>query len=148
MKEEWPQEILDSQLCPTIVHDLNDQVLFRGLSVRMGANFGMPSFSERDPMTHRTDYHGVAVIVAARLQALAKGGQTLISDAFYRQLQLEQDVSWGDYGFVEVGELHSRALSLLNTLAWSTPWNWLIDIHCTVINKGGGCCLKHVNASS
>ena len=35
LKEEWPQEILDSQLCPTIVHDMEDRVLFRGLSVRM-----------------------------------------------------------------------------------------------------------------
>ena len=61
-------------------------------------------------MTHRTDYHGIAVIIAARLQAWAKGGQTLISDAFYRQLQLEQDVNWPDYSFVEMGGLQLKGL--------------------------------------
>lgn len=106
---EWPQEISDSQLCPTIVNDTNEQTLFRGLSVRIGANFGRPSFSERDPMTHRTDYHGVAVIVAARLEGLAKGGQSLISDAFFRQLQLEE-VELSDYNFVEVGGLQLKGL--------------------------------------
>lgn len=87
LEAEWPQEILDSAgLGPVFDAADPSKMLFRGLSVRMGAHFGTPFCREKDPTSNRYDYLGPAVIAASRLEGHARGGQILISDAFYRKI--------------------------------------------------------------
>lgn len=59
LREDWPQEILDSDEGKEIRTPQGD-VLYRGLSVRMGIHFGSP-VCEADPITRRMDYLGAMV---------------------------------------------------------------------------------------
>lgn len=56
LREDWPQEILDSDEGREIL-DTRGEVLYRGLSVRMGIHWGAP-VCEADPITRRMDYFG------------------------------------------------------------------------------------------
>jgi adenylate cyclase len=56
LREDWPQEILDSDEGREIL-DSRGEVLYRGLSVRMGIHWGAP-VCEADPITRRMDYFG------------------------------------------------------------------------------------------
>lgn len=60
--------------------------MFRGLRVRMGVHLGSPRVTI-DPATDRGTYAGPAVDGAARITALAHGGQILLSKAALRQVQ-------------------------------------------------------------
>ncbi|GAA5867065.1 hypothetical protein JCM8547_008429 [Rhodosporidiobolus lusitaniae] len=73
LREDWPQEILDSEEGKEIP-DSRGEVLYRGLSVRMGIHWGAP-VCEADPITRRMDYFGPIVNRAARISAVAEGGQ-------------------------------------------------------------------------
>ncbi|KAM0789498.1 hypothetical protein ACM66B_000317 [Microbotryomycetes sp. NB124-2] len=73
LREDWPQEILDSEEGKEIV-DSRGQVIYRGLSVRMGIHWGQP-VCEADPITRRMDYFGPMVNRSARIAAVAEGGQ-------------------------------------------------------------------------
>ncbi|GAA5935233.1 uncharacterized protein JCM15063_000976 [Sporobolomyces koalae] len=72
LREDWPQEILDSDEGREIL-DSRGEVLYRGLSVRMGIHWGAP-VCEADPITRRMDYFGPIVNRAARISAVAEGG--------------------------------------------------------------------------
>lgn len=50
----------------------------------MGVHVGTPKII-RDPMTRRVEYIGPVVNAAARITALAHGGQVVISEAAYRK---------------------------------------------------------------
>lgn len=56
LREDWPQEILDSDEGREIL-DSRGEILYRGLSVRMGIHWGAP-VCEADPITRRMDYFG------------------------------------------------------------------------------------------
>ena len=73
LREEWPQEILDSQEGKEVLSSTGE-VLYRGLSVRMGIHWGSP-VCEADPITRRMDYFGPMVNRSARIGAVAEGGQ-------------------------------------------------------------------------
>ncbi|GAA6009282.1 hypothetical protein JCM10207_004334 [Rhodosporidiobolus poonsookiae] len=73
LREDWPQEILDSEEGKEIL-DSRGEILYRGLSVRMGIHWGAP-VCEADPITRRMDYFGPIVNRAARISAVAEGGQ-------------------------------------------------------------------------
>lgn len=73
LREDWPQEILDSEEGKEIVNS-RGELLYRGLSVRMGMHWGAP-VCEADPITRRMDYFGPMVNRSARISAVAEGGQ-------------------------------------------------------------------------
>lgn len=77
LREEWPQEILESEDGKEVV-DLEGNVIYRGLSVRMGIHWGWP-VCENDPVTRRMDYFGPMVNRAARISGAADGGQIMAS---------------------------------------------------------------------
>jgi len=77
LREDWPQEILDSEEGKEIV-DSRGEVIYRGLAVRMGMHWGAP-VCEADPITRRMDYFGPIVNRAARVSAVAEGGQVTAS---------------------------------------------------------------------
>ncbi|KAJ5329816.1 Ras-association [Penicillium brevicompactum] len=80
LEAEWPTEILDQPQCRTVV-DMDNNVIFRGLSVRMGGHWGEP-VCEKDPVTNRMDYFGPMVNRASRISAVADGGQIFVSSDF------------------------------------------------------------------
>ncbi|KAF2426187.1 hypothetical protein EJ08DRAFT_593925 [Tothia fuscella] len=81
----WPQEILSSvngqEVC-----DPDGNVIFRGLSVRMGIHWGTP-VCEVDPVTKRMDYFGPMVNRASRISSVADGGQITVSSDFIAEIQ-------------------------------------------------------------
>lgn len=86
LQVEWPPAILELPDCREIVDSQNNQqVLYRGLSVRMGMNYGEP-LCERDPMTGRMDYFGPMVNKSARVSGEAKYGEICISSDVLSEL--------------------------------------------------------------
>lgn len=81
----WPQEILNS-ISGQELKDADGNVLFRGLSVRMGIHVGQP-VCEVDPVTRRMDYFGPMVNRSARISGVADGGQITVSSDFIAEIQ-------------------------------------------------------------
>ncbi|KAI0644684.1 hypothetical protein C8Q79DRAFT_1001946 [Trametes meyenii] len=76
LKLPWPLEILECEDGKEIVD--KEIVIARGLSLRMGIHCGQP-VCEPDPVTGRMDYFGPMVNRAARVNAVAAGGQIMCS---------------------------------------------------------------------
>ena len=73
----WPLELLECEDGKEI-RDQVGRVIARGLSLRMGIHCGQP-VCEPDPVTGRMDYFGPMVNRAARVNAVAAGGQIMCS---------------------------------------------------------------------
>ncbi|KAK6544148.1 cysteinyl-tRNA synthetase [Orbilia ellipsospora] len=87
--EAWPLEILRSQQCAEVWASDEEgakNLMYRGLSVRMGIHFGQP-VCERDPITKRMDYFGPMVNRAARISGVADGGQITVSMDYLTELR-------------------------------------------------------------
>ena len=84
LEAEWPAELLSFADACEIEGD-RQEILFRGLRVRMGAHLGRPDCQE-DPTTGRMDYFGRMVNRAARVSGAAHGGQILVSGSLWREL--------------------------------------------------------------
>lgn len=81
----WPQEMLNSVSCQPLF-DKDNNLIFKGLSVRMGTHWGEP-LCEVDPITRRMDYYGPIVNKASRVSACADGGQITVSSDFISEIQ-------------------------------------------------------------
>ncbi|KAL2441188.1 Adenylate cyclase [Exophiala dermatitidis] len=81
----WPTEILETVHCQEKL-DADRNVIYRGLSVRMGLHWGRP-VCEQDPITRRMDYFGPMVNKASRVSAVADGGQISVSSDFINEIQ-------------------------------------------------------------
>ena len=80
----WPREILNSSHCQEVL-DSDQNIIYRGLSVRMGIHWGSP-VCEPDPVTRRMDYFGPVINRAARINAVADGGQIAVSTDFIGEI--------------------------------------------------------------
>lgn len=78
LENDWPREILDSPVASP-VYSADGQLLYRGLAIRMGIHYGIAD-DEEDKVARRMDYHGIHMIIAARVSALADGGQIHITE--------------------------------------------------------------------
>ncbi|KAI8922369.1 hypothetical protein DFJ77DRAFT_417060, partial [Powellomyces hirtus] len=87
---DWPSEILG-------MAD-GRELIFKGLSVRMGIHFGNP-LCEVDPITSRMDYYGPMVNRAARVTGASQGGQILISSDAMKELK--KTLGWWNEESVE-----------------------------------------------
>ena len=85
LEVEWPSEILNS-VHGGEMQDADGNIIFRGLSVRMGIHWGRP-VCEIDPVTKRMDYFGPMVNRAARIEGVADGGQICVSSDFIQEVQ-------------------------------------------------------------
>ncbi|KAJ8122481.1 hypothetical protein ONZ43_g1336 [Nemania bipapillata] len=85
LQVDWPSEVLNSVSCQEIC-DKDNNVIFKGLSVRMGIHYGEP-VAEIDPVTRRMDYFGPMVNKASRISAVADGGQIAVSADFISEIQ-------------------------------------------------------------
>ncbi|KAI9760628.1 MAG: cysteinyl-tRNA synthetase [Geoglossum simile] len=84
LEAPWPSEVLQS-VHGEEVQDSDGNVIFRGLSVRMGAHWGAP-VCEPDPITGRMDYFGPIVNRASRISSVADGGQITVSFDFLAEI--------------------------------------------------------------
>ncbi|KAL7750757.1 cysteinyl-tRNA synthetase [Sorochytrium milnesiophthora] len=84
LTQDWPRDILQatdaSEVC-----DGDDQVIFRGIRVRMGVHWGRP-VCEADPVTGRMDYFGPMVNRSARICSAADGGEIALSSDVQAEL--------------------------------------------------------------
>ncbi|KAI1176825.1 protein phosphatase 2C [Nemania sp. FL0916] len=85
LEVNWPSEVLNSVSCQEIC-DKDNNLIFKGLSVRMGIHCGEP-VAEVDPVTRRMDYFGPMVNKASRISAVADGGQIAVSTDFISEIQ-------------------------------------------------------------
>ncbi|KAI9651092.1 hypothetical protein NHQ30_001129 [Ciborinia camelliae] len=85
LEVNWPAEVITSNMGHEI-YDTNQNLIFKGLSVRMGAHWGRP-VCENDPVTRRMDYFGPMVNRTARISAVADGGQITVSADFISEIQ-------------------------------------------------------------
>lgn len=85
LEVQWPSEILNHQVGKE-VYDNDNNLIFRGLSVRMGIHFGTP-VCENDPVTRRMDYFGPMVNKTSRISSTADGGQITVSADFISEIQ-------------------------------------------------------------
>ncbi|OAX78693.1 hypothetical protein ACJ72_06997 [Emergomyces africanus] len=102
LEAEWPTEILESRACRP-QYDSDDNLIYRGLSVRMGVHWGTP-VCEKDPVTGRMDYFGPMVNRASRISAVADGGQIFVSADFVAEIQRNLE-TFADYD--RVGSIDS-----------------------------------------
>ncbi|KAI9046149.1 adenylate cyclase acyA [Aspergillus affinis] len=111
LEAEWPTEILEQPQCQT-QYDMDDNIIFRGLSVRMGIHWGEP-VCEKDPVTNRMDYFGPMVNRASRISAEADGGQIFVSSDFMSDIQRNLEVFADSERAASTGSEESYALDNL-----------------------------------
>ncbi|ODQ77915.1 hypothetical protein BABINDRAFT_163286 [Babjeviella inositovora NRRL Y-12698] len=126
LREDWPAEILSSSEGHEVT-DAEGNVIYRGISVRMGAHWGSP-VCERDIITRRMDYFGPMVNRASRVSATADGGQITLSTDFFNEWKkiyaahkkLEKEhLSYGEaYGDDAFGELLDREAAAIETIGY------------------------------
>jgi predicted ATPase/class 3 adenylate cyclase/Tfp pilus assembly protein PilF len=92
----WPGDVLDQPSGAELKSE-SGTLVFRGLRVRMGIHLGRPR-CKPDPTTGRMDYFGGMVNRAARVADAAHGGQVLLSDAAFAQLEPELEIKVADLG--------------------------------------------------
>eukprot|EP00002_Diphylleia_rotans_P018507 TRINITY_DN3581_c0_g1_i1.p1 TRINITY_DN3581_c0_g1~~TRINITY_DN3581_c0_g1_i1.p1 ORF type:complete len:2533 (-),score=428.58 TRINITY_DN3581_c0_g1_i1:64-7662(-) len=101
MEVKWPCAVLSHPACKT-VESLGKPV-FRGLRVRMGIHIGQ-SYSRQDPLTKRRDLYGPVVKVVSKMCKYTHGGQILVSEDVFREIEVDggiQSVSVRDMGVYE-----------------------------------------------
>lgn len=124
---QWPEEITSVQDgCQ--VTDRNGNIIYQGLSVRMGIHWGCP-VPELDLVTQRMDYLGPMVNKAARVQGVADGGQIAMSSDFYSEfnkiMKYHERVVKGKeslkevYGEEIIGEVLEREIAMLESIGWA-----------------------------
>ncbi|PYH89794.1 adenylate cyclase AcyA [Aspergillus ellipticus CBS 707.79] len=111
LEAEWPTEILEQPQCQ-VQYDMENNVIFRGLSVRMGSHWGEP-VCEKDPVTNRMDYFGPMVNRASRISAVADGGQIFVSSDFMSDIQRNLEVFADSERAASTGSEESYALDAL-----------------------------------
>ncbi|KZT50347.1 L domain-like protein [Calocera cornea HHB12733] len=83
---DWPAALLNDP-DGKVVTDADGVVIERGLMVRMGIHYGVPTASDLDPTTGRMDYFGSAVNRAARVGSSPKAGEIMLSAEVMKMLQ-------------------------------------------------------------
>lgn len=128
LNEDWPSEILETNECCEVTDNAGNMI-FRGLSVRMGIHWGSP-VCELDMVTRRMDYFGPMVNRASRIESSADGGQIAVSSDFLAEIELlysiHKQVQSGQLtlevayeGNVHVGEIIEKELESLNAMGCS-----------------------------
>lgn len=128
LNEEWPSEILETNECCEVT-DSKNNIIFRGLSVRMGIHWGSP-VCELDMVTRRMDYFGPMVNRASRIESSADGGQIAVSSDFLHEMkqlyQIHEQIKLGKTtlqaayeGNLRAGEIIEREIASLEDIGIS-----------------------------
>lgn len=108
LESDWPREILESPVASP-VSSPDGQILYRGLGIRMGIHFGMAD-DEEDKVARRMDYHGIHMIIAARVSALADGGQIHITETIKEIVDALPESERPDIAIYDLGLVHLKGL--------------------------------------
>ena len=81
----WPADLSDLGMCAKQIKSDSNKVLWSGLSIRVGVNYGEVSVEE-SAMTGRADYFGHTVNVAARLESNGAVGAVTVSNAIWEDI--------------------------------------------------------------
>jgi len=111
----WPESLLK----PADLKDIAGESPcghFRGIRVRMGVHTGEPR-CERDPLSGRMDYFGTVVNRAARVGHVGHGGQVVISESTFAQVQNQL----GSNFVAELGAIPLKGLERPETLRQILP---------------------------
>ncbi|CAG8441853.1 2514_t:CDS:2 [Ambispora gerdemannii] len=87
LRADWPNELLELVDGKEVYGGHDSDLIYRGLSVRMGIHWGSP-VCEIDPITKRMDYFGPMVNRAARICNAADGGQICVSADVESEIRL------------------------------------------------------------
>ncbi|SGZ47638.1 CIC11C00000002144 [Sungouiella intermedia] len=128
LNEDWPSEILETNECCEVT-DSSGNIIYRGLSVRMGIHWGSP-VCELDMVTRRMDYFGPMVNRASRIESSADGGQIAVSSDFLHEVellyQMHDQIKSGSLtleaayeGNTRVGEIIEKEISSLESIGIS-----------------------------
>ncbi|CAG8619504.1 9211_t:CDS:10, partial [Funneliformis caledonium] len=101
LQVDWPSEIIESEDGKVVYSKNHKDLIYKGLSVRMGIHWGSP-VCETDIVTKRMDYFGPMVNRAARICNAADGGQICVSsdvEAEIRRLDFLMDGGGDDSVF-------------------------------------------------
>ncbi|RKP05530.1 phosphatase 2C-like domain-containing protein [Thamnocephalis sphaerospora] len=144
LQADWPQEILDAEDGKEVYWTNEDgerELIYRGLSVRMGIHWGSP-VCEEDPITGRMDYFGPMVNRSARISGVADGGQICVSQdvingvmALNELIDTEDEldaVQWNlrrqamalrklGFVFIDIGERKLKGLETAEILSLTYP---------------------------
>ena len=104
LKAKWPSSLLDHQAA-TEERDNQNGLMFKGLRVRMGANWGAPR-AARDAITRRVEFLGTPVNVAARLATIAQGGQILLSQDIFDKVKNKDSITKKGQ-LIKLGKFHA-----------------------------------------
>lgn len=116
LDEDWPDELYEHPDSAVEAHpDSADDVLYRGLRVRMGVHCGEPR-AERDPVTTRMDYFGPMVNRSARVEGATHGGQVLVSASVVDALGTDMLALLGQPAYRCLGEFQLKGLDTPETL--------------------------------
>eukprot|EP00817_Percolomonadidae_sp_ATCC50343_P003580 CAMPEP_0117426718 /NCGR_PEP_ID=MMETSP0758-20121206/6755_1 /TAXON_ID=63605 /ORGANISM="Percolomonas cosmopolitus, Strain AE-1 (ATCC 50343)" /LENGTH=709 /DNA_ID=CAMNT_0005212013 /DNA_START=519 /DNA_END=2645 /DNA_ORIENTATION=- len=122
LEETWPEGLIPEYFVPESIQEVRDEednILFRGLRVRMGIHFGSP-VCKVDSTTGRMDYFGPVVNRAARVSGKAKGGQILVSDSVWNQIRENLDMEGvGTLWSNRVGTTQLRGMEDKPEVIWS-----------------------------
>ncbi|KAJ1967945.1 cysteinyl-tRNA synthetase [Dispira parvispora] len=100
LQADWPQEILDCHDGREIYSPTDpNQLIYRGLWVRMGIHWGSP-VCEEDPITRRMDYFGPMVNRSARICSAADGGQIFVSQDVVNEIMAIKEMLDSDVNFI------------------------------------------------
>jgi len=106
LEQAWPIGILDT--VDTCVKFEGTSLAFKGLRVRIGADIGNPEVVY-DEVSKGYDYYGDVPNTAARVEAIAYGGQTLITKAVYDQLS---PAVRAECNVIDVGDVALKGLTV------------------------------------
>eukprot|EP01087_Luapelamoeba_hula_P005159 TRINITY_DN1523_c0_g2_i1.p1 TRINITY_DN1523_c0_g2~~TRINITY_DN1523_c0_g2_i1.p1 ORF type:complete len:140 (+),score=20.88 TRINITY_DN1523_c0_g2_i1:395-814(+) len=90
MEAQWDIQLLAHPAAAEELGGADDQVLFKGLRVRMGIHVGAPR-PTRDPATRHIGYIGPDMNIAAKITAVADGGQVLVSSSLRKRHKKSYD---------------------------------------------------------
>jgi len=79
LNANWPMHIMHLPYCKSVINQ-SGELLLRGPRLRIGIGYGYPN-CVMDRITQQMDYFGLDVNKAARVEALATGGEILIDHA-------------------------------------------------------------------
>ncbi|QTF49773.1 putative serine/threonine-protein kinase/receptor [Acanthamoeba polyphaga mimivirus] len=96
LNANWPKKILQHPAAAE-EFDRTDQLIFRGLRVRMALHCGSVKISQ-DPMTRKYQYSGSTVNITGKITTLTHGGQIIVSENLYQKVN-------SDFTFITVGKI-------------------------------------------
>ncbi|EFC40146.1 predicted protein [Naegleria gruberi] len=84
LKANWPSDIITQYDCRPEFEEGTKVLIYSGLRVRMGLHCGQAEYIF-DKTVKRPDYFGNTINQTARIQALARGGEILCSEAMLQE---------------------------------------------------------------